>query len=244
MNAARCDVFWTESPAVLWEQWMDFFPFTDASKKCTSTALNAFTRFGLYLSVVLTLVHNNLLYLGLGLGFCIIAIAIYYSMKQKGVLREGFENKTLVTPTLLPNEFTQTTNLIGGADVANKVVTDVIGQNDRTNPTAANPFMNALIHEIKDNPQRPPAQSVTTDGMARQFSDVFQTRMYGDPTDVFQHNQDQRVWAVSPNTSIPNDVDSYMNWLYRVPGRTCKEGNNTACRTATEGGVVTWLNAA
>ena len=73
--------------------------------------------------------------------------------------------------------------------------------------------------------------------------DEFQTRMYGDPTDVFQHTQDQRVWAVNPITSIPNDQGSFANWLYRVPGRTCKEGNNAACFSGTEGGVVTWLSA-
>jgi hypothetical protein len=132
---------------------------------------------------------------------------------------------------------------VGGVAAADKNVADVIGINDRTHPTAANPFMNLLVNEVLDDPKKAPAQTVDTNAMARQLSDEFQTRMYGDPTDVYQHTQDQRVWAVQPITSIPNDQGSFANWLYRVPGRTCKEGNNAACFSGTEGGVVTWLSA-
>jgi hypothetical protein len=103
--------------------------------------------------------------------------------------------------------------------------------------------MNLLINEIKSNPTKPPAINTDTPEMARVLSNEFQGRMYGDPTDVFQRNQNQRAWVTQPSTSIPNDQESFQNWLYRVPGRTCKEGNNYACRTGTEGGVVTWLSS-
>jgi hypothetical protein len=165
-------------------------------------------------------------------------------MKQRGSLREGFQ-ATIVTPTLVQGPLPKDApNLIGGIEVEGKPVADVIGVTDRTLPTGPNPFMNILVNEVKDNPSRGPAKNIDTSEAARELSDVFQTRMYGDPTDVFQHNQNQRTWVVQPNTSIPNDRDSYQNWLYRVPGRTCKEGNNAACRTGTEGGNITWLNAA
>ena len=103
--------------------------------------------------------------------------------------------------------------------------------------------MNVLVNEVKDMPLKPPAVEVDTPEMARAMSDVFQTRMYGDPTDVFQHNQSQRTWVVQPSTSIPNDRDSFQNWLYRVPGKTCKEGNSAACMPATDGGPVAWLSS-
>ena len=242
MSAPRCQQFWVDSPRVLIDHYYDFFPFSDTAQKCTTTALNSMTRFGLYLSIILTILNRSPAYLFLSIGIAILAIAAYYGMKQRGVLREGFVN-SIVGPTLFTIPGNKPPSMVGGAGVADKVVADVIGTTTRTNPTAANPYMNVLITEILDNPTRPAAASVDTPQMIRALSDEFQTRMYGDPDDVFQHNQNQRTWITQPSTSIPNDQESFQNWLFRVPGRTCKEGNNAACRTGTEGGAVTWLSS-
>ena len=241
MSSPRCAPFWTETPSVLWRDATDFFPFHNEARNCTSTALNSLTRFGIYLSVVMALLYRAPAYLGLGVGIAILAIAAYYGMKQSGIVREGFA--TIVTPTLESSDAGAALEMIGGEDVAGRVVEDVVGVQDRTLPTGPNPFMNMLVSEIKSNPQKAPAATVDTPEIARKFSDQFQTRMYGDATDVFQRNQNQRTWYTMPSTSIPNDGDSFQNWLFRVPGRTCKEGNNAVCRSGTEGGVVTWLNA-
>jgi hypothetical protein len=232
MSATRCAPFWAESPSILWGDYLDFFPFHERARKCTTTALNSLTRFGIYLGILLTILYRDGVYLGITLGIAIIAVAAYYGMKQNGVVREGFQTE-IVSPTLVTPD--ETPNLIGGIDVAGKPVADVIGQ-DRNAPTEANPFMNLLLNEIGK-----PAANVDT--VARELSDTFQTRVYGDSGDVFQHNQNQRTWVTMPSTSIPNDRESFQNWLYRIPGRTCKEGNNAACRTGTENGNIPWLAA-
>ena len=243
MSALRCQPFWVDSPRVLIDTYYDFFPFSENARLCSSTALNAMTRFGIYLSILLAMIHRSPAYLFISIGIAILAIAAYYGMKQRGVLREGFKN-VIVGPTLFASPGASIPNIVGGNELADKNVADIIGTTTRTNPTAANPYMNVLVSEILDNPTRPVAASVDTPEMIRTLSDEFQTRMYGDPYDVFQHNQNQRTWITQPSTSIPNDQESFQNWLYRVPGRTCKEGNNAACRTATEGGAVTWLSSA
>ena len=240
-NITRCAKFWMESPSVLITEWYDFYPFTETAQKCSTTALNAFTRFGIYLGVLLSILYLNGAYLGISIGLIIISLVAYYTMKEKGTLREGFKStvastaSAIVAPTMPVNY----TTLAGGNEVVDKSVVDIIGSDLRTYSTSANPFMNVLINEIKDNPTRGPAETMTE----RDYSNVFQMRMYGDPTDVFQHNQNQRIWAVQPNTSIPNDQESFQNWLFRTPGKTCKEGNSGACRTGTEGSTVTWINA-
>lgn len=241
MSASRCPPFWAEEPSILATSASDFFPFSEQAKTCTATALNSLTRFGIYFGILLAVLYRNGIYLGVSLGLAILSVAIYYGMKSKGSLREGFQN-TIVAPTLIHAPGTSTPNLIGGKDVADKPVADVIGTADRTVPTDANPFMNLLVNEIKSNPTKPPAINVDTPETAREFSNVFQTRMLGDPTDVFQHNQNQRTWVTQPSTSIPNDRNSFQNWLYRIPGRTCKEGNNSVCSPGTDGGTVTWIS--
>ncbi len=224
-----CPPFWTEDPKILLQEAADFFPFHAGAKRCTTTALNSFTRFGLYLGIVLALLCGSMQYLLLAVTIAIVAAATYHGMKSHGVLREGFQ-----TLKASPED-----SLIEGSDAADEYVPDIIGSKDRTTPTGANPFMNVLLTEIGDNPMRPPAEN--GEFLKRQFSNVFKDRVYGDPGDVFQKTQDQRVWVVQPNTSIPNDRESFQNWLYRVPGRTCKEGNSAACTTATDGGPITWL---
>ena len=243
---SKCPPIWSESPQILWNRASDFFPFSEAAQRCTTTALNSLTRFGVYFGLLLSLLTLNLRWLLVPVGIAVLAIAIYYGMSQNKMVREGFET-TIVGPTLIegarvPGERLDSP-LVGGVDVGDKNVSDVIGTPNRTGPTDANPFMNVLVNEVLDTPTKPPAMTVDTPEMARTLSDQFQTRMYGDPSDVFQHTQNQRTWVSGPITSSPNDQDSFQNWLFRVPGPTFKEGNNAVGRTATEGGVVTWLNA-
>lgn len=109
-------------------------------------------------------------------------------------------------------------------------------------PTAKNPFMNILIDQIKYNPTRPMAASVLDPSVKVTLDEFFRTDFYSDPTDVFGKTQSQRQFVTMPSTGIPNDVDSYQNWLYRIPGKTCKEGGREACLPGTDGGPITWLN--
>ncbi len=233
----RCPAFWMDDPSVIWKDAHDFFPFHAGAKRCTTTALNSFTRFGLYLGIVLAIIKHSPIYLALSVGIAITAIAAYYGMKDRGAIREGFEPEPIPPAVDVP----EYAGIVKGIEAAGKPVADVIGQTKRTSQTAANPFMNVLVNEIGDNPTRGPAK---TGDMTREMSEFFQTNMYGDQGDVFQHGQNQRIWTVQPNTSIPNDRDSFQNWLYRVPGRTCKEGNTRICKTGTEGSQYTWLNMA
>ena len=112
-----------------------------------------------------------------------------------------------------------------------------------TTPNSRNPFMNVLIDEIKYNPQRPEARSILEPDVQDSLDSFFRVQWTSDPTDVFGKTQSQREFVAMPSTSVPNDQDSYQNWLYRIPGKTCKEGGREACLPGTDGGPVTWLNA-
>ena len=111
-----------------------------------------------------------------------------------------------------------------------------------TYPTSRNPFMNVLLDEIKYNPTRPPAGDIQDPVTAKTLNDFFRVQFTSDPTDVFGRSQSQRQFITMPSTTIPNDADSYQNWLYRIPGKTCKEGGRDACLPGTDGGQLTWLN--
>ena len=76
------------------------------------------------------------------------------------------------------------------------------------------------------------------------IDDYFRVQWFSDPTDVFGKNQNQRQFITQPSTTVPNDQGAFANWLYRIPGKTCKEGGREACLAGTDGGQVPWLNQA
>jgi hypothetical protein len=113
---------------------------------------------------------------------------------------------------------------------------------DYTPPKARNLFMNVLLDEIKYNPGRPEAAPVDNPLVKQTMDDYFRVQWFSDPTDVFGKNQSQRQFVTQPSTTVPNDQGAFADWLYKIPGKTCKEGGREACLPGTDGGPVTWLN--
>ena len=105
-----------------------------------------------------------------------------------------------------------------------------------------NPFHNILVDEYKYAPTRAAAPDITTSQSKIALDAMFRTQWYSDPTDVFGKTQSQRTFVTAPVTTIPNDQGSYQDWLYKIPGKTCKEGNPDACYGGTDGAVMPWLN--
>ena len=216
----QCSPFFTDDPSILLKEVDDFFPFHGRAKRCTSVALNSFTRFGILLGIILGLLRLDYRYLIISLLFPLLAVGAYLGMKSKDTLREGFQGGDSLRGTFDTEEKNP---------VIGKPVADVIGVQDRTGPNGPNPFMNVLMDEIHNNPAKPPALYVNSPAVKKELDQFFQTNMYRDPGDVFQRNQGQRQFVTPPSTSVPNDRGSYQDWLNRVPDQTCKEGNMAAC---------------
>jgi hypothetical protein len=113
---------------------------------------------------------------------------------------------------------------------------------DYTPPSSRNPFMNILLDEIKYHPTRPEAAPALHPAVNQTLDDYFRIQWFSDPTDVFGKNQSQRQFVTQPSTTVPNDQGSFANWLYRIPGKTCKEGGREVCSGGTDGGALVWLN--
>jgi hypothetical protein len=72
------------------------------------------------------------------------------------------------------------------------------------------------------------------------FDDYFKIQWFSDPTDIFGKTQSQRQFITQPSTSVPNDRKSFQDWLYKIPGKTCKEGG-FCTNQGSAGGPVVWL---
>lgn len=71
---------------------------------------------------------------------------------------------------------------------------------DKSSPTPDNPFMNAPLTDINDNPNRPPAPDVTSLEVRDQINRAFAqtSNIYMDTTDVFDVVQAQRNFHTVP----------------------------------------------
>lgn len=84
-----------------------------------------------------------------------------------------------------------------------------------THPTASNPFMNPLLTEILDNPDRPDAAPITDKAVKAEIDKAFQQteEMYMDTSDRFDMAQAQRTFHTMQSAKIPNDQDGFLKFL-------------------------------
>jgi hypothetical protein len=106
-----------------------------------------------------------------------------------------------------------------------------------TEPTMTNPSMNILLPEINDNPNRNKAAPAfipaveadinkkTKEFVVNNFNDpTIDERLFNDLGDNFAFDQSMRAWYPMPNTTVPNDQQSFADYCY---------GDMIACRDDT-----------
>lgn len=267
---STCPEFWADSPKVLVTDFKEFFPFTERDRRCTAAGLNSFTRAGIYIGILLAALRMDPAWLLVGVFFAAFAFGAWAYMGSTGAVREGFDGANGLNPSeQLPEDSSANINpdwastlkskkegfssyydtyapvettapVTDAAALNGQYVPDVIGLQGRTNPTAANPFMNVLISEISTDPKRSPAASVQEPRVQSELDTYFDTIFYADPGDAFGHTQSQRQFVTMPSTTIPNDQGSFQDWLYRTPGQSCKEGNLASCNFDTGDAAIPW----
>ena len=241
MSKILCDPYIWENPAIIFETPI----FPNEYTRCMSDRLNQVIYvaavFGLLGFATASKLNSNAPLVLAGILWLVVTYKSLYTMLQIIRHREGFRNSgssdLVESPSPNVDVIGPKNQGIESAPVKFK------GHNVKeTVPTPRNPFMNVLVDELKYNQTRPAAASVLDPTVRVTLDEFFKTEFYSDPTDVFGKTQGQRQFITMPSTSIPNDVDSYQNWLYRIPGKTCKEGGREACLPGTDGAALPWLN--
>jgi hypothetical protein len=87
--------------------------------------------------------------------------------------------------------------------------------NNYTYPSAKNPFMNPLLTEILDNPDRAQAAPVTSKEVKKQIEASFKqtSDLYMDTSDKFDLAQSIRTFHTVQSGLIPNDQDGFLQFL-------------------------------
>ena len=82
-------------------------------------------------------------------------------------------------------------------------------------PSKENPFMNVLLTEIQDNPNRGDAAPTNRKDVKTELYKAFQhtTDMHMDTTDLFDQTQAMRTFHTLQSSKVPNDLDGFKAWL-------------------------------
>ena len=149
------------------------------------SALNAVVRFSVYFSV--------LLYAGTGKQVYLLAIPF-----------------VLIITVIFAYLFPTTRALVETFAMASDVVTKKY-----TMPSSENPFMNPLLTEIGDDPNRPDAAPTTGAKVKREIEKAFAqtSEIYMDTTDRFDTTQAMRTFHTMQSAMIPNDQDGFLKFL-------------------------------
>lgn len=187
------DKIWYEEPGILLNKnrLIEFFP---SSEHSLYEKYNAIVRLTLYITVLLTIYHNDFKYMSILILVLLITFYLYKFDRDNPVVLEN------LTETETKNEIPKCYK-----------------------PTLNNPFMNVNFTEYDENGtiQREPA--CDTEEVKKQTDEYFHNNLYRDTSDLFGKMNSQRQFFTMPYTTVPNDPNGdFKNWLYKSP-KTCKE---------------------
>ena len=193
---------WFQDPVhfITFQNYNKFFPSEDMN---FVEQLNSLMRLTLYFClVVLVIKHDPNIFLVLV--FMGLFSLIIFSVDQKKIeIKQDFLDKNNLMEEKGPSEIC-------------------------IKPTKDNPFMNVLMNEYTENPNRVKACDVTTNSVNTNINQAFDDGLYRDVSDIFSKNSSDRQYVTNPSTTIPNDREKLTDWLYKI-GPTCKDGNGEAC---------------
>jgi hypothetical protein len=95
------------------------------------------------------------------------------------------------------------------------VAQDKKAKKSHTMPTKENPFMNVLLTDIKDDPNRDEAAATNRRDVKAEIYKTFQqtSDLHMDTSDLFDMTQAMRTFNTTHTTTIPGDLDGFKKWL-------------------------------
>lgn len=215
--------FWINSPTILFDK-NNINQLWPTKQMTVEEKLNAITRLVLILTLLGYLITRTMKFVITGLITIASLIFLYTVQKQQQApsLKKTF------------------TEAFTNPDIYNRL------RSRFTNPSAANPAMNVLMTEYTDNPNRKPAtaafmpivekeinaktQEYVIHNLSRENEDKndLSNKLFKDLGDNFEFDQSMRTWYANPNTTIPNNQQSFAEFCYGDM-ISCKEGNEFAC---------------
>lgn len=185
---------WLHDPFVLFDlNKADEFYPDD--KMTYEEKLNSFMRFSIYFSIVVFLLNKN--------------YKVFYAIFFSGIV-------TLILYQYKNDILEQSRGEI-------ESYRNHTRSEECTHPQENNPFMNVLISEYEEDPDRKEACDVDNNKVQDKMKDLFYNDIFRSVDEVYDNNYSYRQFYTTPNTMIPNDQEGFAKWLYYSEEKTHKE---------------------
>jgi hypothetical protein len=187
------DSFWTSDVSILFTS-RRLVEFFPTADQTVSERLNAISRLIIYISAALAIYRSNHTPLVFGM-FLLFMIHLLWTNKTKSP--ETFED-LLIPPA--------------------EVVEPPQQESGCVMPTAENPFMNFLL---QDQPNR--AAACKGPGVQEIAANLLNKQLFDDVDDLFDRNNNQRMFMTMPVTTNTPDTEKFRDWLMK--SEPCKAKN-------------------
>lgn len=215
------EVFWLTNPSVL----IDYNYITNIWPKReddVNTKLNAVTRCVILLTMMgLVLTQHNKIRLLATTFVTLIAIVFYqhYIIKIKGNLEskeeEGFQNRE--GGRMGPSRNMDTLSVQRNVNDEERYQ-EMCGRDGLHEPNNENPMMNVMPMDIKNNPQRPPAQpsykTCVKQNIRKNIKKNLDPRLFCDLGDELAFSHFERQFHTMPNSQVPNNQKKFAEFCY------------------------------
>jgi len=226
------DDFWFDNIKILfqYDKLDKFLPSIEMSYK---QKINSFVRLGIYTGLILTILNKNYLYLYIPIGIMSFTYILYLLNKINVNSMKNIENIKNID-TKINNDKSdddKRTNDKSDDDTENFINTEL----NNINPTGN---CNIPVNSTKNNPFMNPSPFAPRDisspistfhpHVKSEIETNFNTNLFKDANDIFNHSNGFRQFYTVPGNTFPNNRDTFMKWCYKRP-KTCKEGNGSQC---------------
>jgi hypothetical protein len=209
MENKDIEQFWLNNYKVLYDN-NNYTKFIPSKSMTKIQQLNALSRFSIYAFILIILFDDDEKWLYIPI-FIFILCIILYKLHQYELLE-------------IKNKNVEQFNNMDEYDLS------VVSQEKKTctKPTKDNPFMNFLISDYLNDPNKKKA-CVNDKEIQNDINQNFNNDLYQDIDDLFDKKNSQRQFYTMPNTQNPNEQKEFAEWLYKIP-ETCKTDQETCLK--------------
>jgi hypothetical protein len=245
------DPFWLDDYKVLYEEkrYLEFVPTKEMTKQ---EKLNAIVRLGLYvLALVIIIDSKNTSIMSLVVAVIISTIFLNQtdlidfssSEKYNESQDDKQENKTkedkkkaIIPPEKKDKQDTRDIKKDKKKEKTRKkrekenaLFMSTCKGDVCIKPSDDNPFMNPLLSDLDEFPNRPPACDNDEDDIKDEMKKKFYDNLYMDIESTFDKQNSYRQFHTVPSTTYPNDQTGFAKWCYESPA-TCKTNQESCLR--------------
>lgn len=143
----------------------------------------------------------------------VVRFAVYFSVIL--YFASGNGSYLMAIPVVMATTILLQNLFPNGKTIESFVTKEATKSENYTMPSAANPFMNVLLTDIQDDPERPDAAPTNRRDVKAEVHKSFQktSDIYMDTTDLFDQTQAMRTFHTIQSARVPNDLDGFKKWL-------------------------------